>query len=208
MTDTATSEGATTDSVRTDPATTDSVTTNPATTDPAPTPQPPTPPAANWRRGKAPAAPPPRAILQSTVVAVASLLALVAVGKLTHSTLLTPPLAATAAILAGAPTTPPAQPRSVFGGHLLSALLGILVVAALGSSPWTIALAGGLSLPLMACARAVHAPAAATAALIVAQHPPILRTTGSLLAGCALLVLIACVTGLIVRAARYPRYWW
>jgi CBS-domain-containing membrane protein len=136
------------------------------------------------------------------------LIALVAAGKLLHSTFLTPPLAATAVIIAGAPATPPAQPRSVLGGHLLSALLGICIVPLLGVSQWTIALAGGVSLSVMALARAVHAPAAATAALIVAQHPSVPRTLTSLVVGCCLLILIGCAAGLLVRHARYPRYWW
>ena len=159
-------------------------------------------------RATAPPAPSPRATLQSSVVAVAGLIVLVAAGKLLHSTFLTPPLAATAVIIAGAPATPPAQPRSVLGGHLLSALLGFSIVPVLGVSQWTIALAGGISLAVMAFARAVHAPAAATAALIVAQHPAVPRTLASLVVGCLLLILIGYAVGLMIRHARYPRYWW
>lgn len=161
-----------------------------------------------WWRGKAPAAPSPGATLRSTVVGVAGLLALVAIGKLFHSTLLTPPLAATAVIIAGAPASAPAAPRSVLGGHLLSAALGFLVAAGLGSSPWTAGLAGGLSLGVMALTRTVHAPAAATAALIVAQHPAVLRTLDPLAVGCALLIAIGWIAGRLFRAARYPGYWW
>src|SRR5260221_288613 len=77
--------------------------------------------ASRWR-SRAPAVPSRRALLQSTVVGVVGLVAVVAVGKAFHSVLLTPPLAATAVIIAGARTAPPAQPRSVVGGHLFSAL--------------------------------------------------------------------------------------
>lgn len=176
--------------------------TDTATTPPA------TRPAKNRWRSKAPAAPGLRAILQSTFVGVASLVALVAVGKAFHFVLLAPPLAATAVIIAGVPTSSPAQPRSVLGGHLSSAIVGLSAVAALGASPWTMAIAGGLSLTVMAVARAVHAPAAATAAIIAAQHPPVLRTLDLLMAGSALLIAIGCAAGLLFRDSHYPEYWW
>lgn len=163
--------------------------------------------AGSWRGG-APPAPGARAVLQSTAVAVVGLLSLVAAGKATGFVLLTPPLAATAVIIAGVPAAPPAQPRSVLVGHVSSAALGLLVVAGFGASPWTIAIAGALSLTVMTLARAVHAPAAATAALAVAQHPAVLRTLGSLIAGCALLILTGYVAGALPRNQRYPRYWW
>jgi CBS-domain-containing membrane protein len=160
------------------------------------------------RRSAAPDAPSPGAALRTAAVAVAGLLALVVLGRCFHATLLTPPLAASAVIIAQAPGSPPAQPRSVFGGHLLSALLGFLAVAVLGVAPWTAALAGGCSLAVMALTRTVHAPAAATAALIVAQHPAPPRTAGWLMAGCAVLVLTGAAAALLSPGGRYPRYWW
>jgi CBS-domain-containing membrane protein len=163
--------------------------------------------AKRWQ-SKAPAAPDLRTLLQSTVVALAGLFALVAVGKAVDLVLLAPPLAATAVIIAGAPASPPAQPRSVLAGHLLSAALGLLAVAALGVSPWTAAIAGGLSLTVMALVKAVHAPAAATAALIVAQHPPVVRTLELFVLGSVVLILIGALAAPLFRSPRYPAYWW
>jgi CBS-domain-containing membrane protein len=163
--------------------------------------------AERWR-SKAPGVPDFRTLLRFTVVAVAGLLTLVVVGEAFHTVLLTPPLAATAVIIAGAPSTPPAQPRSVLAGHICAAVLGLVAVVLFGSSPWTAAVAGGLSLGVMALLRAVHAPAAATAALIVAQHPAVLRTMGSFVAGSVLLILIGIVAARLFREARYPDYWW
>lgn len=160
------------------------------------------------RRSGAPQAPGPGTALGGAAVAVAGLLALVLLGRSFHAALLSPPLAASAVIIAQAPGSPPAQPRSVFGGHLLSALLGFLAVAVLGAAPWTAALAGGCSLAVMALTRTVHAPAAATAALIVAQHPAVPRTAGWLMAGCAVLVLTGAAAALLSPGGRYPRYWW
>ena len=163
---------------------------------------------AKWWHSQAPAGPSRRALLQSTIVALAGLSALVAVGDTLHLALLAPPLAATAVIIAGAPASPPAQPRSVLAGHLLSAVIGLAAVALLGVSPWTAAIAGGLSLTAMSLARAVHAPAAATAALIVAEHPAVLRTLELFAAGSVVLILIGCLAASLSRSSRYPAYWW
>ncbi len=71
----------------------------------------PTPPPAATPR------PHPLHILGSTVFAIGALLVLAAVGVLLHQPLLIPPLAASAALVYGAPGLPISQPRNVVGGR-------------------------------------------------------------------------------------------
>ncbi|MGW9437812.1 HPP family protein [Streptomyces sp. NPDC055607] len=166
----------------------------------------PAPPAALPPRPRPPARPRPRVLLGATASAVAVLLLLVAVGTLLHQPLLIPPLAASAALVAGAPDLPLSQPRSVVGGQLLSALTGFAVLAAAGPGPWGAAVAGGLALGVMALARAPHSPAAATAVVVALQDPPLWSFLGLLALACLLLV----ATGLAAAPATgrtYPTYW-
>ncbi|WP_443076158.1 HPP family protein [Streptomyces sp. SP18ES09] len=154
--------------------------------------------------------PPPRprpgAVLVSTAAAVAALLLLVALGAVLHQPLLIPPLAASMALVAGAPALPLSQPRSVLGGQLLSALTGFAVLAAAGPGPWGAAVAGGLALGVMTLARTPHSPAAATAVIVALQAPPFWSFLGLL--ALASLLLVAVGLGAARAAGRtYPSYW-
>ncbi|MEV7192538.1 HPP family protein [Streptomyces sp. NPDC093510] len=159
--------------------------------------------------GRAPAPPSPGAALHNVSVATAVLLALVAIGSLIHEPVLIPPLAASAAIIHGAPRLPLAQPRSVIAGHLLCAAVGYAVVAASGSSPWAAALAAGISLAVMTVARTPHSPACATAVVIVLNTPRPATFVPLLAGSAALLVLVGWAASYARPSApRYPAYWW
>ncbi|WP_323189318.1 HPP family protein [Kitasatospora sp. NBC_00240] len=199
------------------PATTAPATT--ATTDAAPSPE-----ATGPRRGsarfasarpaiarfasKAPARPPAAFLAVATAGGVAGLVLLVAVGKLLALPVLIPPLAASAALVLAAPALPLAQPRSVVGGQLVSALVGFAALAVGGGSLWTAAVAGGLAIGAMAAARTPHSPAAATSVIVVLTQPPALRFLGMLALATVLLVLVGVLAGRSGRTARYPAYWW
>ncbi|MFI9050207.1 HPP family protein [Streptomyces sp. NPDC053427] len=159
--------------------------------------------------GRAPAPPAPSALLHATGASISILLLLVTAGAVLHEPILIPPLAATAALVHSAPTLPLAQPRSVIGGHLLSALTGLLVQAGLGHSPWAAALAGGLALGVMMITRTPHSPAAATAVIIVLQSPPPVRFLTLLCLATVMVVVSGVVATRTKRTAhRYPAYWW
>ncbi|WP_405922356.1 HPP family protein [Streptomyces sp. NBC_00122] len=159
--------------------------------------------------GRAPAPPTPRDALHSISGATAVMLALTAIGAVIHEPVLIPPLAASAAIVHSVPNLPLAQPRSVIAGHLICAAVGYGTLAALGSASWAAALAAGLGLALMTMARTPHSPACATAVVIVLRTPDP-RTFVPLLAGSAvLLVLAGCALSRARSASsRYPVYWW
>ncbi|MFJ5233193.1 HPP family protein [Kitasatospora sp. NPDC088391] len=103
--------------------------------------------------------------------ATGALLVLVGVGVLLHQPVLIPPLAASAALVHGAPGLPISQPRNLIGGQLLSAAVGFGVLVAAGPGPWAAAVAGGLALVAMMLAHVPHSPAAATAVIVVLQAP-------------------------------------
>ncbi|MGH4031369.1 HPP family protein [Actinomycetota bacterium Odt1-20B] len=158
--------------------------------------------------GRAPAFPGHRHTLHATASAISVLLLLAATGAVLHEPLLIPPLAASAALVHSTPTLPLAQPRSLIGGHLLSALLGYLVLAVCGGSTWAAALAGGLALGAMMITRTPHSPAAASAVIVVLQQPAAPRFLTLLTTATLLLVGAGIVAGRAKHAPRYPVYWW
>ncbi|MDH6127369.1 CBS-domain-containing membrane protein [Kitasatospora sp. GP82] len=101
-----------------------------------------------------------------------------------------------------------AQPRSVIGGHLLSAAVGYLVLAGCGSSTWAAVLAGGIAAGAMMVTRTPYSPAAATAFIVVPQSRAPLRLLALLTSATVVLVAAGVVAGRPARATRYPAYWW
>ncbi|MFB7515037.1 HPP family protein [Streptomyces sp. NPDC056144] len=158
-------------------------------------------------RARPPARPRPRVLLLGTATSVLALTLLVALGTLLHQPLLIPPLAASMALVAGAPDLPLSQPRSVVGGQLLSALTGFAVLAVAGPGLWGAAVAGGLALGVMMCARTPHSPAAATAVIVALQGPPFWLFLG-LLALAALLLVAVGLVGARATGRAYPTYWY
>ncbi|RAG84946.1 HPP family protein [Streptacidiphilus pinicola] len=143
--------------------------------------------------------------LRAAGFAAGALLVLVAVGVLLHQPLLIPPLAASAALVHGAPGLPISQPRNLIGGQLLSALIGFGVLALTGPSPWGAALAAGLALGVMLRLGLSHSPAAATSVIVVLQAPPAVPFLALLLVGTVLLVAIGLLPGRIAgHPVRYP----
>ncbi|MFI5805059.1 HPP family protein [Streptomyces sp. NPDC051561] len=168
-----------------------------------------------WRRyadalaGQAPARAPMSTVAVMTVCGVAVMLLLVALGVLLHQPLLIPPLAASAALVFAAPALPLAQPRSVIGGQLISAALGLGAVAVGGSSLWTAAVAAGLTIGAMAWARTPHSPAAATAVIVVLTNPEPWHFLGLLTLATLVIVAMGALIGRVDRVKhRYPVYWW
>ena len=73
-------------------------------------------------------------------------------------------------LVISAPESPHAQPRNIFGGHILSALIGVLIVNVFGSSGATAATAVGLAIAFMLITHTLHPPAGINAFMAVTQH--------------------------------------
>ncbi len=158
------------------------------------------------RTSGAPARPSAPTLLIATLTSTAALTALVGLGVLSGHLLLIPPMAASMALVAGAPSLPLSQPRHVIGGQVISAIVGIMV-GWVSHSLWAGAIAGGLALGAMLLTRTSHSPAAATAVIGATIADGQLAFV--LCAGLAAVVLV--LFGLIRSALKgtpYPLYWW
>ena len=70
------------------------------------------------------------------------------------------PFATSIVTVLGSPKAEPAQPRALVGRHLVSTLVGLLVVKLCGPSPWAAAVAVGLAMIAMHLTGTFHPPRA------------------------------------------------
>ena len=118
------------------------------------------------------------------------------------------PFATSIVLVMGTPDADPAQPRALVGGHLLATFVGLLVVKAVGPSPWAAALAVGLAMGAMHWTRSFHPPAGIDPLVVVINN----MSWGFLLApvavGAVLLALFALVWHNMARRGSWPQRWW
>ena len=113
----------------------------------------------------------------------------------------------------GSPTAEPAQPRALIGGHLVSTLVGLLIVKLFGPGPWTASLAVGLAMVAMHLTRTFHQPARIDPLVVIVNN----MSWGFLVApvgiGAGLLALFAFAWHRLVarganRSNTWPARWW
>ena len=120
---------------------------------------------------------------------------------------------ASCVIIFGAPHSPFAQPRSVIGGQVLSAMAGALVFTALGGYPMLAApLSVTLAFAVMQLTKTMHPPGGATS-LIAGSGQHIVQEMGvwyplmPVGAGITLLFLIGLLINNLSRNRQYPLRW-
>ena len=103
---------------------------------------------------------------------------------------------------------PAAQPRSVFGGHIFGAAIGIACYQAFGDAPWVYVFAQVLTLLAVLLTKTVHPPAGANPLIMIHGHAGWLAIFNPVLVGLIALVLVAAVWSRIFPGfVRYPYSW-
>lgn len=156
-------------------------------------------------------------IFWSWLGAFLGIVAVAAAGQLVFGgfelTLMIGSFGASAVLLYGAPRSPLAQPRNLVGGHMLSALVGVLCWTWLHDMPWLAqALAVSTAIALMHLTRTLHPPGGATALIATLGSAEITRlgfwyvlmpaTLGPLI-----LLVVALLINNIPASRRYPEIW-
>ncbi len=120
---------------------------------------------------------------------------------------------ASAVLVFGAIFSPLAQPRNLIGGHMLSALVGVLCWKYLHTHLWLAeAMAVSLAIALMHATRTLHPPGGATALIAVIGSGGI-HKLGFLYIlipaglGATILLLVALLVNNLSRTRRYPEMW-
>lgn len=84
-----------------------------------------------------------------------------------HFPLMLVPFGTSIVLVMGMPDAGPSRPRALVGGHLVSALVGLLVVKLVGPAPWAAALAVGLAMLAMHATDTLHPPAGINPIIVV-----------------------------------------
>lgn len=118
------------------------------------------------------------------------------------------PLGASAVLAFAVPDSPLAQPRNIIGGHLVSAIVGVMFLLLLGPSWWAVSLAVATAIAAMLLTRTVHPPAGANPILVLmaSLHWDFVFLT--VLPGALILTLCALIFNNLADGRKYPHYWW
>ena len=142
-----------------------------------------------------------------------SLGASVAIGLALLSTKVSSPLllaslGGTTLFLFGLSTTPAAQPRAVFGGHLFSSLIGIVCVQCLGDATWVSVLAVVITICVLLLTRTVHPPAGANPLIMIQAHADFSHIGLTVLAGISIITAVAWIWSRLGFGTKtYPVSW-
>jgi len=80
------------------------------------------------------------------------------------------PFATSIVTVLGSPKAESAQPRALIGGHLISTLVGLLIVKVCGPAPWAAAIAVGLAMIVMHLTDTFHPPAGIDPLVVVINN--------------------------------------
>lgn len=123
------------------------------------------------------------------------------------------PFATSIVTVLGSPKAAPAQPRALVGGHLISTVVGLLLLKLCGPAPWAAALAVGVAMIAMHLTGTFHPPAGIDPLVVVSNNMPWSFLIVPVGMGALLLALFAFVWhNLVARGANkgdtWPTRWW
>jgi CBS-domain-containing membrane protein len=118
------------------------------------------------------------------------------------------PFATSIVLVLGSPEVEAAQPRALIGGHLISTVVGLVVLYLAGPTPWAAALAVGLAMVAMHVTRTFHPPAGIDPLLVVVNAMPWSFLLVPVAAGALALAAFAYAWHLAVRRFDWPTRWW
>lgn len=126
----------------------------------------------------------------------------------TEFPLATIPFATSIVLMTGSPDAQPARPRALVGGHVLSAIVGVLAVKIAGPQPWAAALAVGVAMLAMLLTDSFHPPAGINPLIIVMNGMSWSFVLVPVAAGALLLLAYTYVWTNAVRRSPWPERWW
>jgi len=120
---------------------------------------------------------------------------------------------ASAVLIYGAIRSPLAQPRNLIGGHVISAIVGVMTYNLLSNHLWlAAAIAVATAIAVMHATKTLHPPGGATALIAIIGSQKI-HDLGYLYAfipaglGAAIMLVVALLVNNIPKSRRYPEFW-
>jgi len=118
--------------------------------------------------------------------------------------LLIAPFGASCVLLFALPQSPLARPRNVIGGHVISALVGLVVLTFIGDGVTAMGIGVGLAIALMQFTGTHHPPAGGDPLVVILAGAGWSFLLQPILAGTVALVLLAWVYHRFVSKRAYP----
>lgn len=120
---------------------------------------------------------------------------------------------ASAVLIYGAIKSPLAQPRNLIGGHVLSAVIGVIAYKLFHNQPWLASsFAVATAIAVMHATNTLHPPGGATALIAVIGSDKIhdsgfLYVLVPVASGAIIMLLVALIINNIAKTRKYPQFW-
>jgi CBS-domain-containing membrane protein len=125
-----------------------------------------------------------------------------------NSPLLLASLGGTTLFLFALTTAPAAQPRAVFGAHLIGSLIGIISYQLFGDAFWVYVFSLVLTTVILLLVRCVHPPAGANPIIMIQAHAGFIHLGITVMLGVSIIFIVAFVwSRLGVGNTKYPISW-
>ena len=125
-----------------------------------------------------------------------------------NSPLLLASLGGTTLFLFALTAAPAAQPRAVFGAHLISSLIGIISYQLFGDAFWVYVFALVLTTVILLLVRCVHPPAGANPIIMIQANAGFIHLGITVMLGVSIIFIVAFVwSRLGVGNTKYPISW-
>jgi CBS-domain-containing membrane protein len=121
--------------------------------------------------------------------------------------LITITFATSIVLVMGAPESPPARPRAILGGHVVSAFAGILCVMVLGDALWVSAVGVGAAIAAMQALDLFHPPAGINPVIIAIAHATPHFVLFPVATGAVILIAYAWADHRLTEKERWPASW-
>jgi len=122
----------------------------------------------------------------------------------TQNLWLIPPFGASIVLITAAHSSPLAQPRNIFFGHIISSICGLVVIYFFDITYVSIGFSVGLAVSLMMITKTVHPPAGANPIIIMMGNEGFSFLLMPVSAGAAILVLYAVIFNKYIYKREYP----
>ena len=123
------------------------------------------------------------------------------------------PFATSIVTVLGSPEAKPAQPRALLGGHVISTIVGLVMLKIFGPNPWAAAAAVGFSMIAMHLTDTFHPPAGIDPLVVVSNDMSWSFLLAPVGAGAVLLALFAFAWHKLFafgpnKPGKWPVRWW
>lgn len=146
----------------------------------------------------------------SILSGIGGCLAIMCIALLTKSTsipFIMAPFGATCVLAFGVPESPLSQPRNIIGGHILSSIMGLIVLMVLKNEWYSLSLGVGLAIFVMQITKTTHPPAGADPLIIITGGVKWNFLINPVLSGAIMLVIIALLFNNLSKKRKYPKFW-